>query len=56
MVITFDQELKDKLDMIYYDSKIINIPFDEESSKWDIVAKKIKEALQKLEILGTRLK
>ena len=55
-VITFDQELKDKLDMIYYDSKIINIPFDEESSKWDIVTKKVKEALQKLEILGTRLK
>jgi len=55
-VITFDQELKDKLDMIYYDSKIVNIPFDEESSKWDIVTKKVKEALQKLEILGTRLK
>ncbi len=55
-VITFDQGLKDKLDMIYYDSKIVNIPFDEEGSKWDIVAKKVKEALQKLEILGTRLK
>jgi UDP-glucuronate decarboxylase len=55
-VITFDQELKDKLDMIYYDSKIINIPFDEEGAKWDIVAKKVKEALQRLEILGTRLK
>ena len=55
-VITFDQELKDKLDMIYYDSKIINLPFDEEGSKWDIVTKKVKETLQRLEILGTRLK
>ena len=55
-IITFDQALKDKLDMIYYDSKVINIPFDEESLKWDIVAKKVKETLQKLEILGTRLK
>lgn len=55
-VITFNKELKDKLDMIYYDSKIINIPFDEESAKWDVIAQKIKKTLQKLEILGTRLK
>ncbi len=54
-IITFNQDLKDDLNLSD-NNKIINILFNNKNNKWNIIAKKIKETLQKLEILGTRLK
>ncbi|MCD4705088.1 GDP-mannose 4,6-dehydratase [bacterium] len=55
-IITFDEELRNKLKMIQSDNNILKLSFNEDDSKWEIVTKKVKETLQRLEILGTRLK
>ncbi len=55
-IITFDREIEDKIKMIQEESKVFKFDFQEEDSQWEIITKKVKETLQRLEILGTRLK
>ena len=41
--------------MLKNEKNVLNILTEENVSKWDIISKKVKETLQRLEILGTRL-
>ncbi len=55
VIISFNNEINDKLKMLKNEKSILNIISEDNISKWDVISKKVKETLQRLEILGTRL-